>query len=236
MQVAVENDVVQKLNGMEYKKVGPADCTHLETLSELGNFKFFIVKSDGQVIGLDAKMKGNNLTYLTHTDVKLTQVLTQSDTSSLCSVFQFMLANGWNINDQKVRDRLTLWKKDKGWLPWSSDSFALVYHEQPTQPSGVVSAQAPQYATQTSAPQVKSGPALGVLGGTVLLLTVAGLAYFLLKRRRDLEKKKGMELVATKAQVVNAVVERALENIERSKSKTPSRPVPNTPARRKRRK
>lgn len=234
MQVAVENVVVQKLNDMEYKKVGPADCAQLETLSELGNFKFFIVKSDGQVIGLDAEIKENNLTYLTYAGVKRTHVLAHS--SSLCSVFQFMLANGWNIKDQKVKDRLTLWKKDKGWLPWSSDSFAFVYHEQPTQPPGVVSAQAPQYATQTSAPQVKSGPALGVLGGTVLLLTVAGLAYFLLKRRRDLEKKKGMELVATKAQVVNAAVERALENIERSKSKTPSRPVPNTPARRKRRK
>jgi hypothetical protein len=217
---------------MKYKKVGPADCEKLKDRSELGkNFKFFIEKSDGQVIDLDVNLSGFTLSYINKNSSKHTVQLSPSTLSSLCSVFELILSDGWEIKDTKVKEHLTLWQKDGGWF--GSDSTALVYHEQPTQ---AVPTQASLYSPPVAVPPAKSGPALGVIGGTVLLLTVAGLAYFLLKRRRDLEKKKEMELVATKAQVVNAAVERALENIERSKSKTPSRPVPNTPARRKRRK
>jgi len=205
--VIASEAIANALKAEGYNEVPLRECHVLDQQFKLGvNIRFFIDKNDSlQEINVwqTRDLSNADVVYFSfagHLGEKAPIKLKIEEGRSLCSLFRAMVAPG----SASFQNYLTLWTKGGG-IFGKPIVAALVYH------CPVARTVSGSYSTyyddqgvlHTRPPPKEDGPSkLKVLGGTVLLVSVAGLLYLLWKKNRDMKRKK-----ENKIQLLNAIAD-----------------------------
>jgi hypothetical protein len=214
--VVASEAITAALETEGYKNVPLHECHVLNQKFKLGeNIRFFIDKNDTleEVNVWPARnLVGEDIAYFSFAG----RIGEQSpikvrieEGRSLCSLFRAIVAPSVQ-SLQTFQDYLTLWTKGGG-LFGKPIVAALVYHC-PVR-SRTVSGAASKESKPDGIPGTEKKSNSGILGGTAVLVTIAGLAYWLWKKNRDKKRKQEQT-----AQLLNAVVN-TLPDVPKSKKK-----------------
>lgn len=213
-----------------YKNVGFADCEILRNGEFIpgDNFEFIIVLPNDTLNTAEVWLvrdRGNEeLVVYTiggqlgaKSPVKFNH---SSNRMSLCSLFYAIVAP--DLSEENFKKRLTLWQKGGG-LFGGKKITALAYHCQKQRLAAGGKEESRGKEEESRGNQVvpnKPSNKGAMLGGAVVLLSVAALVYYLFKKRRDAKLELEREITA-KAQLINTVVDTLNASENDKKLRTP---------------
>lgn len=200
--VVASEAITSALQTEGYKNVPLHECHVLNQKFKLGeNIRFFIDKNDTLEevnVWPTRNLAGEDIAYFSFAGrigEKSPIKVRIEEGRSLCSFFRAIVAPGVQ-SLQTFQDYLTLWTKGGG-LFGKPIVAALVYHC-PVRSRTVSSGDSDTDGNGTGN---KTTTKSGILGGTAVLVTIAGLAYWLWKKTRDKKRKQEQA-----AQMLNAFV------------------------------
>jgi LPXTG-motif cell wall-anchored protein len=204
--VVASEAITNALQTEGYKNVPLHECYVLNQKFKLGeNIRFFIDKNDTLEevnVWPTRNLTGADIAYFSfagRVGEKAPIKVQIEEGRSLCSLFRAIVAPGVQ-SLQTFQDYLTLWTKGGG-LFGKPLVAALVYHcpVKSRTVSGAVEKTVQEQKNPTGNDENTSNSS--ILGGTAVLVTIAGLAYWLWKKNRDKKRKQeqNTELLAALA-------------------------------------